>query len=611
MKMKKIVCIIAIMLLVLSGCGGGDSSGDSSSFTQNTDPIDFGTPEIENTTNENNISSKIIEDENGNYKIYVNNNQRTAFKFPEQKGIAFYLKGDDWKEMQSTPSGEFAFLERTNYDKKKIYKLIVVAQNGFGKKTEKKAIIYVNNINSQTLKSVIHNDTPLSIRVDDESKYFITTWQTDINGSSREITIPTFGDGYDYSVDWGDGSSTQHVSEDIRHKYRRAGRYTVKIFGDFPRIFFGKYYDFVNQKSISTEPQKLLSIEQWGDIKWFSMEFAFDSCFNLVGNSNDRPNLSNVTSLFSMFSDAKKFNQDIGDWDVSNIRDMGQMFYGTNAFNQNINNWDVSNVTNMSNMFNKAKAFNQNLDSWNVSNVANMSNMFAVATSFNQNISSWNVSSVIDMSKMFIFASSFNQNISNWNVSNVVNMSSMFAVATTFNKDIGNWNVSSDTNMSKMFFYAKSFDQDISAWDVSQVKDFTRMFAFASSFNQNLSNWTLSDDVFGSEVFTGTDSLRTIPSWYNIDYDINTRDVILIGWNSDKETCNVTEAQEDYNAIKEEEKLDILKNIDTSTFITSIKSNYIGCEVYGKESDGINCIAYNAEESFEGSCVIGFNYLGE
>ncbi len=53
------------------------------------------------------------------------------------------------------------------------------------------------------------------------------------------INIPTVGDGYYYSVDWGDGTSSKNVREDINHTYSRAGVYQVKILGDFPRIYFG------------------------------------------------------------------------------------------------------------------------------------------------------------------------------------------------------------------------------------------------------------------------------------------------------------------------------------------------------------------------------------
>ena len=49
-----------------------------------------------------------------------------------------------------------------------------------------------------------------------------------------------------------------------------------------------------------------------------------------------------------------------------------------------ISNWDVSKVTNMCYMFSNASSFNQPLNDWNVSNVTNMDWIFLGASSFNQ-----------------------------------------------------------------------------------------------------------------------------------------------------------------------------------------------------------------------------------
>ena len=55
----------------------------------------------------------------------------------------------------------------------------------------------------------------------------------------NQITIPTFpGETYNYSVDWGDGTTSENVAGDITHTYEAPGTYTIEISGDFPRIFF-------------------------------------------------------------------------------------------------------------------------------------------------------------------------------------------------------------------------------------------------------------------------------------------------------------------------------------------------------------------------------------
>ncbi len=190
---------------------------------------------------------------------------------------------------------------------------------------------------------------------------FITTWKTDNPGISNnnQITIPTTGSGYDYIVDWGDGSTDSAVVGDITHTYSTMGTFTVSITGDFPRI----YFNFIGDK------EKILSVEQWGGNVWTSMENAFSGTLNLVINATDAPDLSNVINMSNMFHGDTLFNQDISDWDVSNVNNMSGMFGAAISFNQDIGNWDVGNVTTMNNMFVDVTLSSSNYDSlligWN------------------------------------------------------------------------------------------------------------------------------------------------------------------------------------------------------------------------------------------------------
>ncbi|MBF4519046.1 BspA family leucine-rich repeat surface protein [Flavobacterium sp. ANB] len=241
-------------------------------------------------------------------------------------------------------------------------------------------------------------------------KSFITTWKTDnvSAGSSNatSITIPTFGTGYNYDVDWNnDGVFEQTgITGNVTHDYGTAGTYTVAIRGAFPRIFF----------NAAGDRNKILNINQWGNIAWENMQFAFRGCINLNSTATDVPNLSGVTDMTQMFRNATAFNGNIGSWNVANVTNMFAVFYGATAFNQDINSWNVANVTNMSAMFYQATAFNQNIGSWNVGNVTNMSAMFFGATAFNQNIGSWNVGAVTDMYNMFSGTTAFNQSLGTW-----------------------------------------------------------------------------------------------------------------------------------------------------------------------------------------------------
>ena len=285
-------------------------------------------------------------------------------------------------------------------------------------------------------------------------KAFITTWDTtqDGNTSSNQIKIGTStknyawdknaskwtyseaGYVYDYTVDWGDGNTSEHVGGDIIHTYEAEGNYTVKITGKFPRIVMWTPDTNETYDREQHDTKKLIRIDQWGTQPWQTMSMAFVDCANLASSSEDDPDLGRVTSTTVMFGLATAFNQDIGNWDVSSVTDMTGMFAGATAFNQDIGSWDVSSVTDMVEMFMLATAFNQDIGNWDVSSVKDMTEMFHGATAFNQDISSWNVSSVTDMTEMFHGASDFSDHdLSGWDVQNVTSH-------TDFMKDAGSGN---------------------------------------------------------------------------------------------------------------------------------------------------------------------------
>ncbi|NBC64796.1 MAG: BspA family leucine-rich repeat surface protein, partial [Bacteroidetes bacterium] len=354
---------------------------------------------------------------------------------------------------------------------------------------------------------------------------FITTWNTENFGSSSntEIEIPTTGSGYNYDVYWeevGNASNNGTINGntgDLTIDFLSEGIYRVEIAGDFPRIHF----------NFRDDRQKILTVEQWGDIAWTSMEDAFNGCTNLTIPATDAPDLSGVTNMEAMFRWATTLNNDISHWDVSNVENMQDLFNFANTFNQPLNSWNVEKVTNMRQMFADAAAFNQNLNSWDVRMVEDMRSMFNDASSFNGNISSWKPESATQMNSMFEGARDFNQDINGWDVSSVENMQSIFSGAFDFNQDLNDWDVSNVESMRDMFRFAASFDGDISNWNVSSVTDMHSMFSSAGDFNQDLSTktvnagtaqeytaWDVSGVTIVNSMFQSADSFnRDLSSW--------------------------------------------------------------------------------------------------
>lgn len=312
--------------------------------------------------------------------------------------------------------------------------------------------------------------------IEENSTPFIITWKTNMGNQTLHIGANT-DYSYDFTIDWGDGTIEEIIEiapEAFEHTYEMAGTYTVSIKGEFPSFSFSEDSSYVK------------SIDQWGDIVWKDLSFAFTLCTNMQYNASDVPDLSNVTSLKGLFYGAGFFNAELGDWDTSNITNMERTFSGSKSFNGDISSWDTSKVTNMSEMFAGTDVFNADIGNWDTSNVLDMSGMFFGAHAFNHDIGDWDTSKVTDMSNMFRTANSFNGNINNWNTSSVTTMSGMFAHATSFNGDLSEWNTANVVNMEMMFKGAISFDQDLGGWDLASITSMEDMLDGSGMSKENL-----------------------------------------------------------------------------------------------------------------------------
>ena len=108
---------------------------------------------------------------------------------------------------------------------------------------------------------------------------FITTWKT--TSADESITLPLVGT--DITINWGDGSTTAGVSTPVDHTYNTAGDYTVQISGGLERFHLD---------GLQPNAGRLISIDQWGDTRWTTMDAAFDGATNMVYRATDTPDLS-------------------------------------------------------------------------------------------------------------------------------------------------------------------------------------------------------------------------------------------------------------------------------------------------------------------------------
>ncbi|MCO6486562.1 MAG: BspA family leucine-rich repeat surface protein [Saprospiraceae bacterium] len=319
---------------------------------------------------------------------------------------------------------------------------------------------------------------------------FITVWKTDYPGMSDSLHIQFPGIGMDYSIYWEEEGHPDNRGHVVGHdatliSFPHPGRYSIRVIPGS-----GSFHRFRTYQA--GDRQKLLSIDQWGDISWTSMENAFFGCQNLQCQAQDLPDLSGLTSIAGMFNACTSLTgpENIHDWNVAHITDMKEVFHRAVLFNQPIGKWNTQSATRMTSMFHDANSFNQPIGDWDVGQVTDMGQMFHAASNFNQPLNNWNTSNVVSMSGMFWDASAFNQPIGNWNTSKVTDMSYMFLNATAFNQPLGDWNTSNVTDMSSMFYNATAFNQPLGDWVYYSVKNMDGMFWNATQFNESVGNWS-------------------------------------------------------------------------------------------------------------------------
>ena len=192
---------------------------------------------------------------------------------------------------------------------------------------------------------------------------FITRWE----GKARnQLTIPISGACTFVIRKAADGSV---LKTDYHSSYFGAYTYTPTENGE---LLVEVKPDGVNSFRMADQygrvqgsAEALLRVEQFGTVKWQTMENAFRGCENMqFAEGIDTPDLSQVSNMSGMFLGSTSFNQSLNNWDVSQISDMSGMFAGCTSFNQSLNDWDVSKVEDMSNMFSGCTSFNQDLGMW-------------------------------------------------------------------------------------------------------------------------------------------------------------------------------------------------------------------------------------------------------
>ncbi len=121
------------------------------------------------------------------------------------------------------------------------------------------------------------------------SSEFITTW----NMPSGAVSIPSQTGTYDCTVDWGDGTTSNHTTGALTHTYASASVRQIKITGQYNGFRLSNTTDIKD---------RILSVDQWGNVGFASFERALFGASNLVSIPNAPiTGAENVTSFYLCF----------------------------------------------------------------------------------------------------------------------------------------------------------------------------------------------------------------------------------------------------------------------------------------------------------------------
>lgn len=308
--------------------------------------------------------------------------------------------------------------------------------------------------------------------------------------SNYFAVLVTTTDASQYTVDWGDGTTTDHNSNTVAEKnyvwadissgtltsegYRQAiVTITPKISGrTFATLQLNRRHSAIAANNRLFSP-------------WLSFAIAAPNATSMtLGNSSTTtvsPGIcqqaqiisSNITSAANLFQNYYAL-QDVTFNTSATLTSTSNMFNQCRSLKV-APFFNTASVTDMNNMFNLCNNLIV-IPLYNTSSVTNMSGMFVECKSI-KSIPFFNTASVTNMSNMFNTCTSL-ETVPLFNTAAVTNMSNMFNQAYSL-KSVPLFNTASVTNMQNMFYYTQSLEQ-IPVFNTASVTNMSGMFRFGS-----------------------------------------------------------------------------------------------------------------------------------
>lgn len=163
-------------------------------------------------------------------------------------------------------------------------------------------------------------------------------------GTGASMTIPTRAGFKNYTVNWGDGSSTSGETGNATHTYSSHGTYQIKIRGTFIGFIFNNGGDRL----------KIVSIDNWGDVGYSTDQSnAFYGCSNLttLSDSSQEKIFNSLTNGLGMFRFCTAITSLPSGITLSNLTNGSYMFQACTALTSLPTGLTLSSLTNGDTMF--------------------------------------------------------------------------------------------------------------------------------------------------------------------------------------------------------------------------------------------------------------------
>jgi surface protein len=286
-----------------------------------------------------------------------------------------------------------------------------------------------------------------------------------------------------YTVDWGDGTTTNHASGATAQKqYDYA---TISSAGESTlgyRQVIIQVYPQSGQNLTSLSLAVRHSTTGSGATGWLDVLINASSITSLVFSSAAGPPRylqratvlnHNLTSTASMFSGCTAL-QSVPLFNTASVTNMGTMFFNCTSL-RSVPLFNTASVTSMSSMFNTCSSLSA-VPLFNTALVTNFGSMFQSCPSF-QSVPLFNMTSATSTSNMF-FGNSSLQAVPLFNLSAATNTSGMFTGCGLL-AAIPAFNLSSATNVNTMFNNCASL-ASLPSLNLSAVSSAANMASFAS-----------------------------------------------------------------------------------------------------------------------------------